>query len=640
MLPSTILVVEDDLIIARGIEKRLKALGYRVAGPVATGEEAVRRAAELRPDMILMDINLGGGIDGVEAAALIRRRSDVPVVFLTAHSDDATLQRAKVTEPHGYVLKPYEDKDLFTAIEIGLYRHQINRRLRENERWLAATLDSIGDGVIATDERGHVRFMNPLAEHMTGWAQADAVGRDIREVFHIVGAKTRRPVTNPALEALATGEPTTLAPDTILIDRTGVERPIADSAAPIREVNDGITGSVLVFRDVSERCRLEENLRQAQRIEAIGMLAGGIAHDFNNILTVINGYGQLLLDVDLSEADRLDFVQNIVDAGKRAALLTQQIIAFSRKQILVPCVLSLNSVVRDIGAMIQRLIGENIEFVTDLAPDLGNTEADPTQIGQVLLNLAANARDAMPKGGRLAVVTSNVELDEKTIPQYADLKPGRYVLLSVTDTGCGMTDEVLGKVFEPFFTTKGVGQGAGLGLATVYGIVKQSGGHIEVSSRVGEGTTFRVFLALVDEPPAAAGNRDAQQAARGHETILLVEDEAAVRKMTSDVLRRNGYAVLEAADGLEAVAVAGEYAGPIHLVITDLIMPKMSGREVAEQLAHSKPGARILFMSGYTEDVVVREGVKTATVDFLGKPFTFADLTQKVREILDRPTGQ
>ncbi|MGL4550887.1 MAG: response regulator, partial [Gemmataceae bacterium] len=287
MTPATILVVEDERIIAKGIEKRLQAMGYAVAGLAATGEEAVGAAAELRPDLILMDISLGGGMDGVEAAGLIRRQCDLPVVYLTAFSDPATLQRAKVTEPFGYVLKPYEDKDLQTAIEIGLYKHRMDRRTRENEQWLAATLGSIGDGVIATDGEGRVRLMNALAERLTGWAQADAVGRDTREVFRIVHEKTRVPVADPVLEALRTGEAVALAPDTVLVGRGGAELPIDDSAAPIRDVHGRVVGAVLVFRDITERRRLEEHLRQALKMEAIGRLAGGIAHDFNNIMTII-----------------------------------------------------------------------------------------------------------------------------------------------------------------------------------------------------------------------------------------------------------------------------------------------------------------------------------------------------------------
>ncbi|OWK36822.1 hybrid sensor histidine kinase/response regulator [Fimbriiglobus ruber] len=636
MTPATVLVVEDEIIIAKGIERQIKKLGYVVAGTAATGEEAVRKAAELRPDIILMDINLGDGMDGVAAATAVRRESGTPVVFLTAHSDDDTLQRAKLAEPHGYVLKPYEDKDLQTTIEIALYKHQMECRLRENEQWLAATLGSIGDGVIATDARGRVRFLNALAEQLTGWTQADALDRDLRDVFHIVHEKTRRPATNPAVVALEKGESATLDPDTILIGKDGNERPIDDNAAPIRDVAGRVSGAVLVFRDVTERRHLEDHLRQALKMEAIGRLAGGIAHDFNNITTVVTGFCELLLTGDLSPHDHVDAIRRIHEAGTRAAALTRQIMAFSHKQLLVQCALNLNTVVRDMGSMVERLIGADVAFVADLAPGLGPVNADPTQISQVILNLTANARDAMPTGGRLTVATANVELGDETVRSHPDVRPGRYALLSVSDTGTGMPEDVLVHMFEPFFTTKGVGRGTGLGLATVYGIIKQSQGHAEVTSRVGTGTTVRLYLPLIDEPPAVADG-DGVRAEKGHETILLVEDDATVRRVAAVILRESGYTVFEASSGLDAIALVERYPDPIHLLVIDLVMPHLPGREAAERLTRLKPGMRVLMISGCSGEMPVQQQeAQKAAADFLPKPFGLGDLTAKVREILDR----
>lgn len=636
MTRTSIFVVEDERIVAKGIEKQLKGLGYEVAGLASTGEEAVLKATDLRPDLILMDIHLGAGMDGVEAANLIRTRLGTPIVFLTAHSDEATLQRAKVTEPAGFILKPYEDRDIQTAIEIGLYKSKMDRRLRENEQWLAASLSSIGDGVIATDEGGRVRFMNLMAERLTEWTEADALGRDVLEIFHIVEEKTRQPVPNPIQGALATGYPTSLSQNTILIGRAGTEFLLDDIAAPIRDVNGRVEGAVLVFRDVTERRRLEEHLRQAQKMEAIGQLAGGIAHDFNNIMAVIMWFGELLLAGNQRTKQRQELARNILEAGKHGAMLTRQIMAFSRKQILMPFVLSLNTILQDMGTMVKSLIGSSIELVVELAPDLALIKADPSQIVQVVLNLAANAHDAMPKGGRLIVATANVELGEPTSQQHPDVTPGQYVLLSVRDTGSGMSDDVLSHIFEPFFTTKETGKGTGLGLATVYGIVKQSGGHIDVSSKAGQGTTFRVYLPVAKEAPPKPSSPGIRAAAKGHETILIVEDHDTVRNMIAMLLQQHGYNVLEAPNGSEGLAVAEKHRGPIHLVITDLVMPKLSGREMADRLTALKPGLRVLFMSGYTEDVVIQQGVNSSTVDFLHKPFDVAALTQKVREILDR----
>ncbi len=619
---TSVLIVEDERMIARSLEMRLKILGYVVAGLADNGEAGVNEAVALRPDIVLMDITLGSGMDGTEAAERIRKHADIPIVYLTAHSDPATFDRAKQTGPFGYLLKPYDNKDLQTAIEIGLYRHRMDRQVRENEQWLAATLGSISDGVIATDD----------------WPQAQATGKDLREVFKIIQEQSRESVPNPALEAIARGEAVTLPRDTILIARDGTERPIDDSASPIRDVNGAISGSVLVFRDISERRRLEEHLRQSQKIAAIGRLASGIAHDFNNIMTVITAYSELLRsNVALTPVDRDKYLDLISGAGMRAASLTQQILAFSRQQILVPTVLSLNACVHDIGAMVQPLIGENIAFVIETYPDLGQVKADPTQLGQVILNLAVNARDAMPDGGRLVVATANVELDKPVTCGHADLTKGRYAMLSVSDTGIGMTPEVLAHIFEPFFTTKPVGQGTGLGLSTVYGIVKQSGGHIEVESAVGLGTTFRIYLPRVDERPSSHVVAKTSPASRGTEVVLLVEDEDAVRQVAKLILEQYGYSVLAASDGLQGIEISQNYAGTIHLVVTDLLMPTLSGREVAEKLTTTRPGIRVLFMSGYTDDILLRQDVESSAADFLQKPFTPATLGKKVREILDRP---
>jgi len=631
--PATVLVVEDERIIAKGVEKQLKALGYAVVGSAGTGADAIRMATDLRPDLILMDVNLGTEPDGIGAAEVIRGARDVPVIFLTAHSDGETIDRAKRVGPFGYLLKPYEDVELKVAIEIALYKHQTDRRVRENEQWLAATLGSIGDGVIATDEHGRVRFMNALAEHLTGWPGADAVGRDVRGVFSAVHERTRAEVPNPIFEALRTGECAALASDTLLVARDGTERPVDDTAAPIRDALGAVSGAVLVFRDVSERRRLEGHLRQAQKMEAVGRLAGGIAHDFNNIMTVITGFSDLLLDPACPADERAGFLENIRDAGQRAAGLTQQIMAFGRKQMLVPTVLDLNTVVRDTGAMVKRLIGAHIEFVVAPGTDLCAVKADLAQLVQVLLNLVANARDAMPTGGRLEVRTANADLDPDPT-RDPDVKPGRYALLSVRDTGTGMTPEVLAQAFEPFFTTKAVGAGTGLGLASVYGIVKQSGGHIEVSSAPGAGTDFRVYLPAVADPVPPPPPPGALP--RGTETVLLAEDEDLVRRMTRRVLQGCGYTVLEAANGPDAERAAGAHGAPVDLLITDLVMPGQSGGELADRLLALGLVRRVLFMSGYTQDEAARHGIATAAVNFIAKPFAVADFAQKVRDVLDR----
>jgi PAS domain S-box-containing protein len=391
--------------------------------------------------------------------------------------------------------------------------------------------------------------------------------------------------------------------------------------------------------DVSDRKRLEEQLRQAQKLEAVGRLAGGVAHDFNNLLTVINGYSDLALAALPPGHPARPSVEQVARAGDRAAVLTRQLLAFGRKQILRQRVLDLADLVTDLGAMLRRLIGEDVRLVTECVPGLWPVRADPGQLGQVVVNLAVNARDAMPDGGTLTVRVGNAPLPGGRTARGSDVRPGPYVVLSVSDTGSGMTDEVKARVFEPFFTTKSPGAGTGLGLATVYGIVKQSGGHVGVESAVGRGTTVRVYLparvgAVPDAPhPAAVGNLP-----RGTETVLLVEDEDGVRSLARRTLAGLGYAVLEAATGERAVAAAWDHPGPIHLLVTDVVMPGMGGQALAAELCGHHPGLQVLYTSGYTDDVV-KHGVGQEKADFLPKPYTPADLARKVRAVLDAPSG-
>jgi PAS domain S-box-containing protein len=393
-----------------------------------------------------------------------------------------------------------------------------------------------------------------------------------------------------------------------------------------------------VVRDISGRRRLEEQLRQSQKMEAVGRLAGGVAHDFNNLLTIINGYAEMIL-TGLPAADpQREPMAAIRDAADRAAGLTGQLLAFSRKAIIAPKILDLNEVVDSIGKMLRRLIGEDVILSTSLAPGLERVKADPGQVEQVVMNLAVNARDAMPTGGQVTIQTSNLRLREVDA-RYSELPPGRYVRLAVSDTGHGMTDEVKAKVFEPFFTTKEPGQGTGLGLATVYGIVKTYGGNVAVESEVGVGTTFTILL-----PAAAAADRPLgeplQVAPRGTETVLLVEDDDGVRRLARIALEAQGYTVVEAASGADAVRAAESHPTPVHLLLTDVVMPHQSGREVADAVRARRPGVKVLYVSGYTDDAVIAHGVLGATDAFLQKPFTPLGLARKVRAILDELIGK
>jgi PAS domain S-box-containing protein len=397
------------------------------------------------------------------------------------------------------------------------------------------------------------------------------------------------------------------------------------------------TQMVLAY-DVTERRLLEEQLRQSQKMEAVGQLAGGVAHDFNNLLTVITGYSDLMLRRLDDKSPLRTSLEEIKKAGERAASLTRQLLAFSRKQVLQPKVLQLNAVVADVYKMLRRLIGEDIDPVTLLEPSLGQVKADPGQIEQVILNLAVNARDAMPQGGKLTIETANVYLDNQYARRHTAIQPGQYVMLAVSDTGCGIDPETQVRMFEPFFTTKEPGKGTGLGLSTVYGIVRQSGGHLWVYSEVGKGTTMKIYLPRVD----AGAERDEAcsvptELPQGRGTVLLTEDEEQVRQMIRIILEMGGYRVLEAPGGAEALALYEQHEGQIDLIMTDVVMPGMSGRELAQSLETLHPGIRVLYMSGYTDDAIVRHGLLDQEITFLQKPFTPEALMRKVREVLDAP---
>jgi two-component system, cell cycle sensor histidine kinase and response regulator CckA len=387
--------------------------------------------------------------------------------------------------------------------------------------------------------------------------------------------------------------------------------------------------------DISERKQLEDQLRQAQKMEAIGQLAGGIAHDFNNLLGVIIGYSEVF-ELRLGENDPLrPKAEQIKKAGLRAASLTRQLLAFSRQQVLEPKVLNLNAVLADTMKMLQRLIGEDIELIAIPLPELGCVKADQGQVEQIIMNLAVNSRDAMPQGGKLTVSTLNVELDEVYVRQHRGAVPGSYVALVVSDTGCGMDPKTQAHIFEPFFTTKELGKGTGLGLSTVYGIVKQSGGYVWVYSELGKGTTFKIYLPRIGEavkvPNSGAGSK---QTERGWETILLVEDAEPLRQLAREILEESGYTVLESTSSANAVQIAEQHRGPIHLLLTDVVMPGMDGAEVAKRVARICPGIKVLYASGYTNDAIVHHGVLNSGIALLQKPFTRQTLTRKVREVL------
>jgi len=637
MPKSRILVVEDEILVREDIEDCLASLGHEVVSVASTGAEALRKIPTARPDLVLMDIRLKGDMDGVEAARQIRTNFRLPVIFLTAHADDSTLQRAKAADPLGYIVKPFAETTVNAVIQTALHKHELDRRLRESEEWLTTMLGSIGEAVLATDSSRKITLMNRVAEDLTGWGADEAMGKDVDTVFPLRDGRTRAPLPSQVAMILRDGKGMELVADTSLVCRDGSERQIAGSACPIKDKAGNVIGAVLAFRDTSERLRAAEALRHMQKMDAVGRLAGGVAHDFNNLLTVINGYAQQALDRLAPSDASHSALRAILTAGERAGALTRQLLAFSHREINSPRVIDLNALIADYVKVLGSLLGGNVELCAVISPLPLSVRADSTQLEEVLMNLAVNARDAMPEGGRLTIETAAVTLEQNALAP--DLPAGPYALLTVSDTGCGMTAEVQQHLFEPFFTTKDVGQGTGLSLAAVYGIVQQHQGNLRVRSQRGEGTTFRIYLPrLADVAATAEPPKPPMPKVTGSETILLVDDEPLVRGLARDVLAPLGYNLLVAGSGVEALRICGEDTGPIHLLLTDVTMPGMNGRVVSKRARQLRPGLRVLYMSGYCRDVIDSRGVLEPDEEFIVKPFTPIALATKVREVL-APTG-
>ncbi|HET7585246.1 MAG TPA: PAS domain S-box protein [Gemmatimonadaceae bacterium] len=511
-------------------------------------------------------------------------------------------------------------------------REQVLALLREREQRFRAIIEQGSDVVRIADESGITTYVSPSAERVLGFGPTEMVGRSVLEFVH----QEDQARVREALAELTRGTHELAALEMRHRHRDGTWRTLVMSGRNLLR-EPAVRGVVLHSRDITDQKALEAQLRQSQKIEAVGQLAGGVAHDFNNLLTVINFHTELLLEgtepVDPSYEDLVE----IQKASRRAGSLTRQLLAFSRKQLLQPRLLDLSAVLADLEPMLRRLIGEDIQMVCIAGTDPHPVMADRGQLEQALVNLVLNARDAMPNGGTLSIEAANIRLEQLPGLPYASVVPGQYVLLTVSDTGTGMSGEVQSHMFEPFFTTKEPGRGTGLGLSTVYGTVKQSGGYILCDSEPSRGTTFRIYLPRAASGQETAAAASVRTAPAGTEVLLLVEDEEPVRRLSRRILERQGYTVLEARHGADALRVASEYGGEIHGVVSDVVMPEMNGRTMAEQLATLRPNVRVLFVSGYTDDDIIRRGLLDPGMAFLQKPFTAQSLAMAVREMLDAP---
>jgi PAS domain S-box-containing protein len=637
--PARILLVEDRPDDAELIARELGRAGLACVTERVETESAYREALHrFAPDAILTDHSLPAFSAAAALEIALAERPGTPVLVVTGSLDEETAAEYIKAGAADYIVKHHLERlgpavaralDLKRAHDERTRAEQERQRSEERYRTL---VDGVRDVIFALAPDGTVTSLNPAFTAITGWPAAEWLGKPFDQLVH----PDDLPLALELLGRVLRGEP---RPTSELRIRTAAGQHRVAEFAVTAQLKDGRPVEILgIGRDVTERVQLEQQLRQAQKMEAVGRLAGGIAHDFNNILTAITGYADLLLE-DLAAGDpRRQDAAEIRKAADRAAGLTRQLLAFSRQQVLQPRALDLNVLVAELEKMLARLLGEDVSLVARLDPALGRVRADPGQLEQVIMNLAVNARDAMPGGGQLTIETANVDLDEAFAREHYPARPGPHVLLAVTDTGIGMSAEVQAHLFEPFFTTKEKGKGTGLGLATVYGIVKQSGGFIWVYSEVGRGSTFKIYLPRVDEPAEPlAQAATAAAVPGGRETILLAEDEPPVRAVARQVLERQGYTVLEAPSAEAALDLAERYSGTIHLLLTDVVMPGMSGRDLAVRLAALRPGTRVVYMSGYADNAIIRHGMLEPDVAYVQKPFTPDAIARKVREVLDAP---
>jgi len=518
-------------------------------------------------------------------------------------------------------------------------RKRAEERLRESEEKYHLVVEHANQGILIAQD-GMIKFSNPKMLKISGYSQEELSSKQFTQFIH---PDDRQTVVENHLKRLQGVELPHIYNFRIL-DKEGNIKWLEINAALINW--EGKPATLNFLTNITERKRAEEEMnllqeqfRHSQKMEAIGRLAGGIAHDFNNLLTIIKGYSQLSLHELKEENPLKGNLEEINRASEKATDLTRQLLSFSRSQMMEMRVIDLNNIVRNLDKMLRRVIGEGVELITFLADDLGRIKVDPGQIEQVIMNLVVNAKDAMPSGGKLAIETANVELDETYVCSHIGVKPGRHVMLLVSDTGMGMAPEVKKKVFEPFFTTKEKDKGTGLGLSTVYGIVKQSGGDIWVYSEPGYGTTFKIYFPRVDEPQdivEVKEERLEEGLPHGDETILVVEDDEEVRKITGRILRMQGYRVLEASNGGDVFSVCDQHDGPIHLMVTDVVMPKMHGPELAKRVSSLYPEMKVIYMSGYVEKFISHHGILEKGMEYIQKPFTVNELARKVREVLDK----
>ena len=627
---------EDFFLIQEILDRNRRALPA-VLDHAGSLEEAKTMLQRGNYGLVLFEHETGDAAATKLLSEFLHTRGALPFILLTEHADEKAV--AEIVQAGAYDCMERSQltgANLVRTIRCALSLHstQQQRHVAEQSlRKLSCAVEQSADAIFITNSEGIIEYVNPAFEILTGYSPEEVTGR----TSSILKSGEQAPVLyREVWETIRSGN----AGRSIVVNRkkNGEVYYVDESISAIRDAEGRIANFVSNGRDFTERLRLEAQLLQSQKMDAIGHLAGGIAHDFNNLLTIITSYSELALDSVAPESPAQARIQEILSAARRAADLTRQLLAFSRKQPQALRVAELNPVVSGIVKILRRLIGEDIELVFIPGKALGRIRLDPVQIEQILMNLAANARDAMPQGGQCTIETCNVQVDEQYVDRKRAVIPtGRYAVLSLTDTGDGIPADHLSHVFEPFYTTKPSGKGTGLGLATVYGIVKQNQGFVWAYSEPGMGTVIKIYLPCVQDQPVALEIPDtgAGVAVRGTETVLLVEDEEPLRRATVEFLRLRGYTVLEARDGVDALSISKNHGSTIHLAVTDVVMPHMSGGELAKALETLRPQTRVLFVSGYAGQTVLDHNVIDVENNFLQKPFTLKQLASKVRTVLD-----
>lgn len=621
---ARVMVVEDEGIVAAHIASQLKSAGYEVAAIAQSSEEALAKVQQMEPDLVLMDIRIKGPLDGIATTGILRDRYDIPVIFLTAHTDQETVDRAKTAGASNFLTKPVHAASLRISIEMAIHKHAADREIRQQRAWMATVLDTMGDAMIVTDRDGKVQFMNAPAAALTGWDRQIARDRYISEILPLEETASGRDAGEVLYPGSTPEAPRPIPAGLSTRKRSGKTFPIEGEFA-LSVDQDRVLGAVITFRDQTSRQALENERRQEHKMQAVGRLAAGIAHDFNNLLFVILGYAEnMLTSSNLSESDKKS-LNEIRKGGETAAAITQELLQFSRSTPLEKQDVDLNGLIRESEELCRRLGRPDMRWQFIYGHDIGKVRADQGQLKQVLMNLVTNARDAMPDGGRIAIETAKVDGPREGAPSN-----GRdaFVALSITDSGDGIRAETADRLFEPFFTTKETGKGTGLGLSIVHSIVTDLGGSIQVESEPGLGSTFTVYLPRTVAELAEEETESAEPA-----TVLLVEDNPAVRSLLRKFLEPAGYVILEAADGSDAIRIGNEYEGPIDLLISDVMMPGANGFEVAQTLSRRRTMAAI-FISGYAEESLKEMNGMPAGSRFLPKPFLKEDLLKYVGELL------